>query len=112
MPGDPFQIHSLSTTPLRRAATAAARPLLSWLLRLRTYRTLYERTQSNRAEPFERRALEALDIRPRVSDEEAGLIPNSRTVAPCSLCRIILTGRWTVFCWPRSFDGVDRTFAF
>jgi putative hemolysin len=75
MPGDPFQIHCLSTAPLRRTAAAAARPLLSWLLGLRTYRTLYERTQSNRAEPFERRALEALDIQPTVADEERDRIP-------------------------------------
>ena len=80
MPGDPFQIDSLSPAPLRRAATAAARPLLSWLFGLRTYRTLYEQTQSNRAEPFERRALEALDIRPRVSDEDAALIPTGGPV--------------------------------
>lgn len=77
MPGDPFQIDSLSLAPLRRAAISAARPLLSWLLGLPTYRTLYERTQSNRREPFERRALEALDIRPKVSDEDTARIPTS-----------------------------------
>jgi putative hemolysin len=75
MPGDPFQIDTASLTPVRRAAIAAARPLLSWLLGLRTYQTLYEMTQSNRAEPFERRALQALDIQLRVSDENAALIP-------------------------------------
>ena len=80
MPGDPFQIRSLSPSSLRRAAITAARPLLSWVLGLRTYRTLYERTQSNRAVPFERRALEALDIRPMVSDEDAALIPGGGPV--------------------------------
>src|SRR5919108_105922 len=75
MPGDPFQIDSVFRAPLCRVATVAARPLLSWLLGLRSYRKLYERTQSNPAEPFERRALKALDIQPRVPDEEAGLIP-------------------------------------
>src|SRR6516162_1304466 len=75
MPGDPFQIDNLSSAPLRRAATAAARPLLSWLLGLGTYRTLYERTQSSLAGPFERRALEALNIQPSVSDEEGDLVP-------------------------------------
>src|SRR5712691_5820789 len=76
MPGDPFDIDGLFTTPLGRVATAAARPLLSWLLGLRTYRMLYEQTQSNLSEPFERRALKALDIRPRISEADAALIPN------------------------------------
>ena len=74
MPGDPFQIDSLPTTPYR-AAIAAARPLLSWLLGLRTYRALYERTQSNRDAPFECRALKALDVEPRISDPELDAIP-------------------------------------
>ena len=74
MPGDPFQIDSPSTTPYR-AAIAAARPLLSWLLGLRTYRGLYERTQSNRNAPFECRALKALDVEPRISDTELDVIP-------------------------------------
>ena len=75
MPGDPFLIDSLPTTPLRRAAIAAARPLLSWLLRLRTYRALYEQTRAAPDEPFERRALEALDIRPRLLPGDAGVVP-------------------------------------
>jgi putative hemolysin len=74
MPGDPFQIDSPPTTP-SRAAIAAARPLLSWLLGLRTYRALYERTQSNRDAPFECRALQALDVEPHISDTELDLIP-------------------------------------
>src|SRR6266498_2028900 len=74
MPGDPFQIDSPSTAPYR-AAIAAARPLLSWLLGLRAYRALYDRTQSNRDAPFECRALKALDIEPRISDAELGVIP-------------------------------------
>jgi len=74
MPGDPFQIDSPSTTPYR-AAIAAARPLLSWLLGLRAYRALYERTQSNRDAPFECRVLKALDIEPRISDTELDVIP-------------------------------------
>jgi len=75
MPGDPFQIDSLPTAPLHRAAAIAARPLLSWLLGLRTYRALYERIQSNRDEPFECRALQALDIHSQVSEEELATIP-------------------------------------
>jgi putative hemolysin len=74
MPGDPFQIDSPPTTPYR-AAIAAARPLLSWLLGLRTYRALYERTQSNRDAPFECRAMKALDVEPHISDTELDLIP-------------------------------------
>ena len=74
MPGDPFQIDSPPATPYRAAMTAA-RPLLSWLLGLRTYRALYEQAQSNRDARFECRALKALDVEPRVSDSELGMIP-------------------------------------
>jgi putative hemolysin len=74
MPGDPFQIDSPPTT-LYRAAIGAARPLLSWVLGLRTYRALYERTQSNRDAPFECRALKALDVEPCISDTDLGVIP-------------------------------------
>lgn len=74
MPGDPFQIDIPPTTPYR-AAIVAARPLLSWLLRLRTYRALYERTQSNRDVPFECRALKALDVEPHISEMELDTIP-------------------------------------
>ena len=74
MPGDPFQIDSSPTTPYR-AAIAAARPLLSWLLGLRTYRALYEQTQSNRDIPFECRALTALEVETRISDAELDMIP-------------------------------------
>src|SRR6266566_3823011 len=74
MPGDPFQIDSLSTAPCR-AAIAAARPLLSWLLGLRSCRELYERTQSDRDAPFESRLLKALDVEPRISEAELRVIP-------------------------------------
>lgn len=74
MPGDPFQIDSPPTMPYR-AAIAAARPLLSWVLGLHTYRTLYERAQSYADAPFEYRALKALDIEPCVSDMELDVIP-------------------------------------
>ena len=74
MAGDPFQIDTLPAAP-HRAAIVAARPLLSWLLGLRTYRALYERTQSDRDAPFECRALKALDIEPRISDTELDVIP-------------------------------------
>ena len=76
MAGDPFQIDTPPTTPYR-AAIAAARPLLSWLLGLGTCRALYERTQSDRDAPFECRALKALDVEPRISDTELDVIPAS-----------------------------------
>ena len=75
MPGDPFQI-DLPDTPLRRAALAAARPFLSWLLELRTYRTLYAQVQAAPHMSFERRALETLDIHPIVSPGDFALIPD------------------------------------
>jgi putative hemolysin len=75
MPGDPFQLDGLPNAPLRRAALAAARPFLSWLLELRTYRTLYVRAQAAADNPFEHRALETLDIQPIVSPADFGLIP-------------------------------------
>jgi putative hemolysin len=74
MPGAPFQIDSLPGTPYR-AALAAARPLLSWLLDLRTYRALYERTQSDRDGSFASRALNVLEIEPRISDAQLATIP-------------------------------------
>jgi putative hemolysin len=76
MPGDPFQLDGLPGTPLRRAALAAARPFLSWLLQLRTYRALYGQAQAAREMSFERRALETLDIQPIVSPRDVGLIPS------------------------------------
>ena len=51
-------------------------PLLSWLFGLRAYRRLYEQAQtSSVGRRFEVRALEALDIRTRCSDEDLALVP-------------------------------------
>jgi putative hemolysin len=75
MPGDPFHLEGRRTAPCR-AALAAVRPLLSWLSGLRACRRVYEQTQKyDRDEPFERRALEALDIQPRLSDSALIRIP-------------------------------------
>ena len=75
MPGDPFHIESRRTAP-GRAALAAVQPLLSWLSGLRACRAVYEQTQKyNRDEPFECRALKALDIRTRLSDAALSRIP-------------------------------------
>jgi putative hemolysin len=76
MPGDPFQIDGLPRAPLRRAALAAARPFLSWLLQLRTYRALYVQAQAAPKKSFERRALETLDIHPILPPGDFGLIPD------------------------------------
>ena len=76
MPGDPFQIDGLPSTPLRRAALVAARPFLSWLLQLRTYRALYVQAQAAPKKAFERRALETLDIHPILSPRDFRLIPD------------------------------------
>jgi len=76
MPGGPFHITDSATTPAGRAATAVARPLLSWLLELRTYRALYAVAQSRSDEPFECRALAALEIEPQATHEERARIPS------------------------------------
>jgi putative hemolysin len=76
MPGDPFHIDGLPSAPLRRAVLAAARPFLSWLLQLRTYRALYVQAQAAPKKSFERRALEILDIHPILSPRDFGLIPH------------------------------------
>ena len=81
MPGDPFQIQSLPNAPLlQRAALAAARPFLSWLLQLPSYRALLEQTQlAPRDRPFEMRALDALDITTACSPATAGVDSETRT---------------------------------
>ena len=76
MPGDPFDICLPTDPPLRRAALAAARPLLQVLFGLHTCRTLYEiatasdgglgtryRAAENGATAFAARALEVLNVR-------------------------------------------------
>jgi putative hemolysin len=75
MPVDPFHIQSSATHLSARTRTALVRPLLTWLLQLRTYRRLYQEALALPAGPFERRALEALKIRPAVADDPRTLIP-------------------------------------
>src|SRR6266487_4232640 len=78
MPGDPFQIDILPKTPLTRAAIAAARPVLEWILALRTYRKIYESVHAGTTkEPFEARALRALDVLPQASVADISRIPTS-----------------------------------
>jgi putative hemolysin len=75
MPGDPFHIDSPPGAPLRRAALTAARPFLSWVLGLGTYRTLYRRVQATPDQPFESLALEALNIPLDCSPSDVDVIP-------------------------------------
>ena len=80
MPGDPFQIDILPDAPIARAAFTVARPLLEQVLALGTYRTLYRRAQRAIEEPFESRALRALDITADVSATDLDHIPPSGPV--------------------------------
>jgi putative hemolysin len=75
MPGDPFQIDILPDAPLARAAFTAARPLLERMLALGTYRALYRNAQAASEEPFESRALQALDITAAASATDLRRIP-------------------------------------
>jgi putative hemolysin len=77
MPGDPFQIDILPHAPLGRAAFIAARPLLERVLALKTFRALYRKTQERLDEPFDSRALCALDIRADVLRSDLDHIPSS-----------------------------------
>jgi len=77
MPGDPFQIDILPEAPLSRAAFTVARPLLERVLALGTYRTLYDKAQRSLDEPFESRALSALNIDAQISFDDLDHIPRS-----------------------------------
>ena len=80
MPGDPFQIDILPDAPLARAAFIVARPLLERVLALSAYRALYRNAQGMLDEPFESRALRALDIHADVSAADLDHIPRSGPV--------------------------------
>ena len=80
MPGDPFQIDILPDAPLARAAFIVARPLLERVLALSAYRALYRNAQGMLDEPFESRALRALDIHAEVSAADLDYIPRSGPV--------------------------------
>jgi putative hemolysin len=75
MPGESLDFELPADTPLRRAAASAARPLLTWTLRLRTVGELYARVQRERHDAgseshvrpvtsFAGAALRALDVVP------------------------------------------------
>lgn len=80
MPGDPFSIDILPDAPMARAAVTAARPLLNWILRLESFRALYDTTGGAAQEPFETRVLRALDIGIDVSAADLNAIPDSGPV--------------------------------
>src|SRR5437667_6398584 len=76
MPADPFHIENPPSVA-GRAVMAAARPLLSWLLALPACRELYELTKTRCTGPFERRALDALDIQVLAPDAGLRTVPSS-----------------------------------
>ncbi len=76
MPDDPFQIPIPPHASLHRAALTAARPVLSWLLRLDTYRDLYRHARDLPGDaPFEARALDTLDIQPVCPESDLAPVP-------------------------------------
>ena len=80
MPGDPFQIDILPDAPIACAAFTVARPLLERALAFTTFRALYRNAQGTLDEPFESRALRALDIKTEVSAVDLDYIPRSGPV--------------------------------
>jgi putative hemolysin len=80
MPGDPFHIDILPGAPLSRAAFTVARPLLERVLAFNTCRTLYRKAQQTLDEPFESRALRALDIKADVTEADLDRVPRSGPV--------------------------------
>jgi putative hemolysin len=75
MADSPFDLESLLEAHLPRAVRAAARPTLSWILRLNTCRDLYERARSTSHPAFESRALDVLGVQPRVDQADVARIP-------------------------------------
>lgn len=74
MPGDPFNFDLPTDTPLRRAASIAARPLLSWALRLNTLRELYAQANSDRS-AFPTSVLRVLCVRAECRADEVAHVP-------------------------------------
>jgi putative hemolysin len=74
MPGDPFDFDLPTHTPLHRAASMAARPLLSWALRLNTLRELYAQANSDRS-AFPTNALRVLCARADCRADEVARVP-------------------------------------
>jgi putative hemolysin len=75
MPYDPFDFPTPPTPLLKRAAFVAARPFLSGLLGLKTYRQLYRDAHRMTDAPFVARALAALRIQPSCAHDDLAGIP-------------------------------------
>ena len=74
MPGDPFDLSLPTHTPLRRAASIVARPLLTWALQLNTLRELYAQAAADRS-AFPTGALHVLRSRVVSSADELAEVP-------------------------------------
>jgi putative hemolysin len=74
MPGDPFDLNLPTDTPLRRAASIVARPLLTWALQLNTLREMYAQAASERL-AFPTGALHVLRSRLDSSADELADVP-------------------------------------
>ncbi len=74
MPGDPFDLNLPTDTPLRRAASIVARPLLTWALRLNALRELYAQAKAERS-AFPTGALRVLRSRVDSRVDELAAVP-------------------------------------
>jgi putative hemolysin len=74
MPGDPFDLNLPTDTPLRRAASIVARPLLTWALRLDTLRELYAEANTGQS-AFPTSALRVLGSRADSCADEVAAVP-------------------------------------
>ena len=73
MPGDVFDLTLPADTPLRRAVSTAARPLLGWMLGLGTFRRL--RSCMNPGVPFARSSLDVLRVRTDTCETDLDRVP-------------------------------------
>ena len=81
MPGDPFEITKQQDPGLKASAIRAAEPLLSWLLQLNSYRSIYEEIRvAPQSTPFDARALAALGINVVSRAEDVAFLPPSGPV--------------------------------
>lgn len=74
MPRDPFDLDLPTDTPLGRAASIVARPLLTWALRLNTLRELYAQANSDQS-AFPASALRVLQSRADTCADEVADVP-------------------------------------
>jgi len=77
VPNHPFRFEILPGTFLRRAASSAARPLLSWVLRAEVLSQLYDLVDHASPERFVDRSLQLLDISVTVPAADLAHIPTT-----------------------------------